>query len=56
MHTMQDFPLRVSQIIDHAALYHPKREIISRSIEGPITQTNWQSIHLCCDTREYLAD
>ncbi len=45
MHTMQDFPLRVSQIIDHAALYHPKREIISRSIEGPITQTNWESIH-----------
>ena len=43
---MQEFPLRVSQIIDHAALYHPKREIISRSIEGPITQTNWQSIHL----------
>ena len=45
MQTMQDFPLRVSQIIDHAALYHPERKIISRSVEGPITETTWKHIH-----------
>lgn len=41
---MQDFPLTVDRIIDHAAKYHPKRPIISRSIEGPITETNWLDI------------
>ncbi len=41
---MQDFPLTVDRIIDHAAKYHPNREIISRSIEGPITTTNWAGI------------
>ena len=45
MQTMQDFPLRVSQIIDHAAQYHPERKIISRSVEGPITETTWRHIH-----------
>ena len=34
---MQDFPLRVSQIIDHAARYHPNRPVVCRSVEGPIT-------------------
>ncbi len=41
---MQEFPLTVDRIIDHAAKYHAKRPIISRSIEGPITQTNWSGI------------
>lgn len=41
---MQDFPLTVGKILDHAAKYHPNRKIISRSIEGPITQTNWLNI------------
>ena len=42
---MQPFSLRVSEVIDHAARYHPNRKIISRGIEGPITQTSWIKIH-----------
>jgi len=41
---MQPFSLRVSEIIDHAARYHPKRKIISRNIEGPIVETDWSSV------------
>jgi len=44
INSMQEFPLTVDKIIDHAAKYHPKRAIISRSIEGPITTTNWLSV------------
>ena len=42
---MQEFPLIVGKILDHAAKYHPNRKVISRSVEGPITQTNWSNIH-----------
>ena len=41
---MQPFSLRVSEIIDHAARYHPNRKIISRNVEGPIIETNWMNI------------
>ena len=41
---MQDFPLTVGKILDHAAKYHPNRKIVSRSVEGPITHTNWSNI------------
>ena len=41
---MQEFPLTVGKILDHAAKYHPNREVISRSVEGPITHTNWSNI------------
>ena len=43
---MQDWPLRVSRIIDHAAKYHANRPVISRSVEGPITHSNWAEVHL----------
>ena len=43
---MQEFPLRVSNIIDHAARYHGQRKIITRTVEGPITETNWKQIHI----------
>ncbi|WP_316015559.1 long-chain-fatty-acid--CoA ligase [Roseobacter sp. HKCCA0434] len=43
---MQDWPLRVGAILDHAARYHAKRPIISRSAEGPIIRTTWADIHL----------
>ena len=33
---MQDFPLRVTSIIDHAAKYHPERRIISKDTKGRI--------------------
>ena len=42
---MQPFSLRVSEIIDHAARYHPNRKIISRNVEGPIIETNWMNIY-----------
>jgi acyl-CoA synthetase (AMP-forming)/AMP-acid ligase II len=42
---MQDWPLRIHRIIDHAAKYHPMRKIISRSIEGPIHSTNYRNVH-----------
>lgn len=42
---MQDWPLRVGAILDHAARYHPKRKIITRTTEGPITQTNYKDLH-----------
>jgi fatty-acyl-CoA synthase len=41
---MQDWPLLCHRIIDHAALYHAERPVISRSIEGPIVATNYAEI------------
>ena len=41
---MQDWPLLVHKIIDHAALYHGDREIVTRSVEGPIVRTNYRQI------------
>jgi hypothetical protein len=33
---MQDWPLLVHTILDHAATWHGSREIVSRTVEGPI--------------------
>ena len=41
---MQDWPLLCHHIIDHAALNHAERPVISRSIEGPIHRTNYAEI------------
>jgi fatty-acyl-CoA synthase len=41
---MQDWPLLVHKIIDHAAQYHGEREIVSRSVEGPIHRTTYAEI------------
>ncbi len=41
---MQDWPLLVHKIIDHAAQYHGEREIVSRSVEGPIHRTTYSEI------------
>ena len=43
---MQPFSLRVSEILDHAARYHPRRKIISRNVEGPIVETDWNAVYL----------
>ncbi len=40
---MQDWPLLCHKIIDHAAKYHGEREIVSRSVEGPIHRTNYRN-------------
>lgn len=36
---MQDWPLLIHRIIDHAAAQHGGRAVISRSVEGPIHRT-----------------
>ena len=41
---MQDWPLRLHRIIDHAARHHPQREIVSRSIEGPTHRSTYSEI------------
>ena len=41
---MQDWPLLCHRIIDHAAIYHGERPVITRSIEGPIHTTNYAQI------------
>ena len=42
---MQDWPLLLHRIIDHAAVQHATREVVSRSVEGPIHRTNYAAIH-----------
>ena len=42
---MQDWPLLVHKILDHAALNHGDREVVTRSVEGPIRRTNYRAIH-----------
>ena len=41
---MQDYPLLAHAIIDHAALNHGERELVTRSIEGPIRRTTLADI------------
>ena len=41
---MQDWPLLCHRIIDHAANFHGDRKVITRSVEGPIVETNYQQI------------
>ncbi len=38
---MQEWPLLCHKILDNAARQHGRREIVSRSIEGPIVRTNY---------------
>jgi len=41
---MQDWPLLIPKIIDHAAKQHGTREVVTRSVEGPITRTDYATI------------
>jgi len=41
---MQDWPLLCHRIIDHAAINHPQRPVISRSVEGPMHATDYAEI------------
>ena len=38
---MQDWPLRITAILDHAARVHGRREIVTRTVEGPIHRTDY---------------
>ena len=42
---MQDRPLLISQIIDFAAAYYPKVEIVTRTVEGPIHRYGYRDAH-----------
>jgi fatty-acyl-CoA synthase len=42
---MQDWPLTVDKILTHAAQWHGHREVVTRSVEGPIVRTSWGEIH-----------
>ncbi|HEX7943081.1 MAG TPA: long-chain-fatty-acid--CoA ligase [Phenylobacterium sp.] len=42
---MQNWPLTVDRILDHAKAWHGDREVVSRSIEGPIVRATYAQIH-----------
>ncbi len=42
---MQDWPLTVDRILDHAKNWHPDREVVTRSVEGPVVRTTYAEIH-----------
>jgi len=41
---MQEWPLVCHKLIDHAARQHGHREIVSRSVEGPIVRTTYKDL------------
>jgi fatty-acyl-CoA synthase len=41
---MQDRPLLISTLIEHAATFHPETEIVSRLADGSVRRTNWRGI------------
>ncbi len=41
---MQEWPLLIHKIIDFAAIQHPKREVVTRLVEGPIHRTNYREV------------
>lgn len=42
---MQDWPLTVDKILDHAKNWHPQREVVTRSVEGPIVRISYSDLH-----------
>jgi fatty-acyl-CoA synthase len=42
---MQDWPLLCHKILDYAASQHGGREVVTRSVEGPIVRTTYSDIH-----------
>ena len=41
---MQDWPLLIHRVIDYAAIQHPIRSVVSRSVEGPLHRTTYAQI------------
>jgi acyl-CoA synthetase (AMP-forming)/AMP-acid ligase II len=50
---MQDWPLLVHRILDHASRYHGTREIVSRTVEGPIHRYTYAD---CAKRAKSIAD
>lgn len=42
---MQEWPLLCHKLLDHAAIQHGGREVVSRSVEGPVARTTYADIH-----------
>ena len=41
---MQDWPLLAHKVIDHAARLHGAREVVTRTVEGPIVRTTYKEM------------
>ncbi|AJG19679.1 long-chain-fatty-acid--CoA ligase [Cupriavidus basilensis] len=41
---MQDKPLLISSLLEHAERFHPNVEIVTRTAEGPIHRCNWREL------------
>ena len=44
--SMQDWPLLVWKLLDHAAAISPGQEIVTQSVEGPLHRINWRDLAL----------
>ncbi|WP_300379258.1 long-chain-fatty-acid--CoA ligase [Henriciella sp.] len=42
---MQDWQLTVDKVLDHAALNHGDREIVTRNVEGEVVRTTYNALH-----------
>src|SRR3546814_14512579 len=42
---MQNVPLTVDRILDHAAAWHGAREIVSRDAEGRVVRSTYAEVH-----------
>ncbi|WP_460359020.1 long-chain-fatty-acid--CoA ligase [Mycobacterium sp. ZZG] len=42
---MQDRPLMISSLIEHAAAFHGDTEVVSRLPEGPVRRTTWRGVN-----------
>jgi fatty-acyl-CoA synthase len=42
---MQQWPLTVDRILDHAARWHGAREIVTRSVNGPLVRTTYTQLN-----------
>jgi fatty-acyl-CoA synthase len=42
---MQNWPLTVDRILTHATTWHGGREVVTRSVEGPIVRTTYAALH-----------
>ena len=51
---MQDRPLLISSLIDYAATFHPKAEVVGRTVEGPVHRTNYAEIQR--RAKQYLVE
>ncbi|NEX91382.1 long-chain-fatty-acid--CoA ligase [Caulobacter sp. 17J65-9] len=42
---MQNWPLTIDKILDHAKALHGRRTVVTRSVEGPVVETTYAELH-----------